>query len=476
MARVTSFIDFDSTYRNRNTDPNPGYFTVPIATTTSTNVINDPVCAAMPLLSWTGARFTVGAIGPQFSNTMWGEKSCSITIYIQEIGAQLQRQLNYYAGAVCQFADSEQRRITSYTYTGSGLGKIQLDNPVASFAAGLAVTIFDQTNFTNPASLEIFVPCGAAVDNLYTGMLMYNENHDEYRIITRYSGRTRIAELDMATNPAPGWALYDNYSIRVQLPALVSAINGSTTQQVILASGSSISSTTMTNSFLREQQALYGNEANSNLLLARRIVAWDPTTQTATVTPAFNQPPVGTCEILPITYDNLNSFVNIHPKDSKTAMCDIELVTLHIPRVPVSSGFGGDITNYPYIYILLANISASTTKYMFVSNNPSATSVQFRATLSPNDNSPYFHKLTGDGTVQTLQIKPTDSLVFAVYLSNGAVWTPLYPDTTSPCAPNPLTQIAAFFSFKSASDISLNLVNTSLTGNDYKPLELSSRV
>ena len=445
MAASTTILDFDSTHRNRTDDPNPGTFNIPIVSPSTTSMINDPVCTAMPLVTWTAGRFTVGVIGQIYTAQAAPSKSASELVYLLETGGnELQRLTGYYNGAVIEFADASQRRIVQYKYMFDNIGEFTLDRPIDGFAAGANVSIYDQSNLTVPTYIELFVPCGASVDNYYTGYQIHNENHNEYRIITRYNGTTHVAEID---SPVPvAWSVYDNYSIRMAPASLQSPLGVSTsTSQINIINGNTVGAQTLVRSFIRILGTVYGVEAGPNDNATSQIIAWDNNTSVATISPALAAIPVGgNVEVMTVTYDNLNKYVNVFSADLSTYY-SMELLTLSIPRVGIISSYGGDITAYPYVYVRLANVSGSTPKNTFISNNANAATVQFRATLASNNNSAYFYKLTGDLMKQTIQIKTNDTLLMSIILPDGSVYVSALKDTTSPRAPNPLLQISATF-------------------------------
>jgi hypothetical protein len=132
--------------------------------------------------------------------------------------------------------------------------------------------------------------------------------------------------------------------------------------------------------------------------------------------------------------------------------CEVELLNLILPNTLLASGRGGRPVFYPYMYVELQQVTASSgsQKGLIYSNNPSAYKMMFRAVL--DDTSTFvaspFLKIDGDGMVQTIKFRPTDSFLFAVYLPDGQLFRTVATDTTSPTEPNPLVQISACFAFK----------------------------
>ena len=131
---------------------------------------------------------------------------------------------------------------------------------------------------------------------------------------------------------------------------------------------------------------------------------------------------------------------------------EISLLNLVLPNTTLVSGFGGRIAFYPYVYVELENVSASSGRNQGIiySNNPNAIKALFRAAIKdvPNPVNSTFIKIDGSGAVQTVKFKPNDTLKFSVFLSDGEIYQTLMEEYYSPLNPNPLIQISALFSIK----------------------------
>jgi len=141
-----------------------------------------------------------------------------------------------------------------------------------------------------------------------------------------------------------------------------------------------------------------------------------------------------------ISHDNFNPFVNIYNKDCAPLHC-FELVTVNIPKIYP------EIKDFPYMLVSLKNITGLAPRFSLVSNNPNVSSIQFFATLTSNNNSEHFYKLSGDGMQYMVQINPIDSLMISLHKPDGTIWKSKL-DTQSPQKPNPLLQISFFFTWK----------------------------
>lgn len=176
---------------------------------------------------------------------------------------------------------------------------------------------------------------------------------------------------------------------------------------------------------------------------------------------AFGTPPVvgaaDTYEVEAFSRDNCTPFVYYGSLVSVQEMCcyEVELINLTLPNTVLASGRGGRAVFYPYMYTELQQVSASSgnQRGLIYSNNPIAYKMMFRAVL--DDTSTFvaspFIKIDGDGMVQTVKFKPTDSFKFSVYLPGGDLFRTVATDTASPTEPNPLCQISACFSFRKVS-------------------------
>jgi hypothetical protein len=131
---------------------------------------------------------------------------------------------------------------------------------------------------------------------------------------------------------------------------------------------------------------------------------------------------------------------------------EVELLNLALPNSILTSGRGGRPIFYPYLYVELQQISASSAgnKGIICSNNPNSYRMLFRAVV---DDTPIpvvspFIKIDGDGMVHVIKFKPSDSFKFSVRHSDGELFKTVINDSTGPTERNPLAQISACFGFK----------------------------
>lgn len=166
-------------------------------------------------------------------------------------------------------------------------------------------------------------------------------------------------------------------------------------------------------------------------------------------------------EIVKFSYDNLNPLRYSGSRSINQAVCfDILLLHLVVPYNPqnntlnVLGGVGGNLRNYPYLYVHFYNDNnhSHTTLY---GNNPNADVATFKVTLD-NPIFPAIQALqsapTGQFLIfnninvsapQNLKLTTLESLRFRVTLPNGDDLIYSIPDYYSPLPPNPRVQFSA---------------------------------
>lgn len=439
---MTTLIDLDSSFRNRITHPDPSSFITFVSSFASAADQNDddPVCDSMPLISWTGGQFQTNEDNLAVTGTIILYKSSDFVVVIKN-NKQYQKAPNYYRGATLSFPDKTQRRITSSRYLPSGDVEFTIDTPVGTGTIQNFVFLVEPSDYQNQKGIEIFVPCGSPLQDFYTGMILYNESNGGYWRITGY--KNFVIQIETTEESEFPVAPYQSFSIRKQLPVTDAepqpALSDTTRVRFDIPDG--FLSNTLLSHFLRNTSPKYGNAANANAKIIPRIVAWDETLKIATVNPPFAiNPPINTrLELLPITSFNFQPFINIRYAHQDTSYYNVKLLSLNVPQ-------NSNIRDYSYVYVRLASLHTSSGKHLFISNNPNSALAQFRATLTPTDKSSTFCKLSGDDSVQLMQINTNDAIEFTVILPDGKNLVYSEPEAFSPAPPNPLTQISAFFS------------------------------
>ena len=510
----TKYLEFNSLYRNRNIWPLASEFEIPIAQSGRNNEIDatDPVSESMPIFAWTSNNLVVGGSSQTLGaptivdNTFPIQYSTDSTVFVISTTLKLQQLKNYYRGLIV--ADTTNiknvyRRIADYKYLGSYISggntyyraQIITFNPFNdNFIPGNTLLINDPTDFSDPNIPIIWVPSGPIQDNAFNGCILYNETINQYRPILSYQTITNMLMLDtsgslISTNysgpiivgGAGNWNTTDNFSIRKQPPVfypilgnpvnLLSVVS-STSNTIIVncLAGLSQVKDYYKNYFLRIQPYSGGvsiydwNPILSNnkgyIIFSSYRIPEDTSLPCTGIgfklypslysIPAVNTP----LEILPFSYDSFNPFVYTGSLVSQQEMVCYEVRLSHItmPNYTLVTGNGGRASNYPYMYVVLSNVSSTggRLKNILYSNNPNAVNVIFRVQIYDVQStlSTPFVRISGDSVPQVIKFKPNDNLYFRLTLPNGDLFQTILVENFSPSAPNFLAQISALFSFK----------------------------
>ena len=218
---TTRYLEFDSTYRDRNQYPNPSNFLIEISQTgqkTKEQAV-DPISLASPILFWNTsfdekvASFSVNITGINFTNSL----SDSNIFLILGTQNTFRKTNNYYIGCVLQLTDSVTTtriftRITSYKLISSdGGGDVAQITVVNSLPTGFPSTSAVTGTIQNPSEdtstnliPRVFISSGVSSDNFYVNYMIYNINTGEWKKIIEYNGITNMATLD--SNTSTNWA------------------------------------------------------------------------------------------------------------------------------------------------------------------------------------------------------------------------------------------------------------------------------
>ena len=238
-----SYLEIDSSFRDRNLWPLPGNFEIPISQTGNKNAINasDPVCdSSIKCAKWQMNRFTKGVSDDSIAVTAkyslgFGFASDQTIIEILGTAGELQEAENYYSGAVVTTATPETRRIVSYKYYGGDRGQITISSPFSTAVVeGDTLTFLDPTDLSNVNVPLIFIPSGKVGTNAYNNLILYNEDLDEYREITSYDFSTHLVTLNVNTSrtstssqgPISSWTVNNTLSIRQNPPQTKLTLEG----------------------------------------------------------------------------------------------------------------------------------------------------------------------------------------------------------------------------------------------------------
>jgi hypothetical protein len=122
---------------------------------------------------------------------------------------------------------------------------------------------------------------------------------------------------------------------------------------------------------------------------------------------------------------------------------EIEINWLSVPNKLISTGYGGKLDAYPYIYVEFYNAGNQLANQVMYSNNPNSINALFKIPVNEYFGDTYFLTLKDCKQKQTIQIRPDQDLIFNLKLPNGELIEFNEIDTLSPNSPNPLLQVNA---------------------------------
>ena len=243
------YLEFDSTYRNRNEWPLASEFQIPISQSGRKNNTDalDPVCLSNPITAWTSnllnattssVNLTGAILFNNASPVLLSNTSDNQSFIIRTAVSTLQQLENYYSGLVITTTSGSvisRRRILSYKYLSSDATyDFGIVTTEASFPEGLVdgttFLIKDPTDLADTSNPYFFVPAGRVQKNGYTGYILYNETYKQYRPISEYISITHMISVNttgtasFSSGPVTGWLATHNYSIRKEIPYSVSSI------------------------------------------------------------------------------------------------------------------------------------------------------------------------------------------------------------------------------------------------------------
>lgn len=432
----TTYIQLDSTYRNRTQYPLPSSYVVPIDigssafSTPSAITAQDPISEAFPTLLFSGE--SANRLAELFNGG---------TFTSPVLNTAASNEDGFYNGyTITDTTLGESRTILSYV--GSTQAVI-LDHPFSStWAATDTYTITDPST----AAVVQLQADASLVDNFYNNMLIKDETINEFRRIVSYIGQTRTATLESSFSGA--WAVSDSYSIRGAMSDEQGAVVASSALSVTLPATSS-----SVDNFYQGKFIYFSTGAASGSV--RTIASYTGSTRSATVTPALVPAPApgDIYEILLFSRDNSQqlNYSGSVLSQQETTNYEVELVSIDIPNLPVTVSHGARLAFYPYVYVELTNDTASSghNRNIIYSNNPNSIRSTFVASVTDvsNDLTSQFLSLSSNGMKQTMRFKPNDNLRFSVKLPDGSLFN-VGPDTVSPSIPDASIQISAVFGIR----------------------------
>ena len=268
---VNTYIQLDSTYRNRSLWPNPAEFVAPFSMSGRKGQDDavDPVSLSAPIVAWTGNFFdktiansnelifaVTPAPDPDVVPTISGASDIT-TLIIQSNSAQnsIQQLDNYYTNSVMALeaaggTSTCERRVIAFKFLAGTAAHGDFAQVTVSPSLGdsfLTATATSRGWFNDPTDLsdtsnpQFFVPSGGQINNAYCEYILYNETRDAFRHVKAYDGVTGLLTVNttgvttFSTGPLPSaaggfpanqvWLVTDNYSLRKIAP-LFPVVNG----------------------------------------------------------------------------------------------------------------------------------------------------------------------------------------------------------------------------------------------------------
>lgn len=426
-TQCTKFIDIDSTYRNREQYPNPGDFVVKSTTTTICGTVNgvtaqDPVLNGFPIISFKGDIITTS------SSFDGGIQNKPI------LPAPSDPTTNYRGALLTNTTLSQSVYIEAYDLI-TRTAYLGTEGFSPSFQTSDTFTIVDPST-----SSRIFINNGSTLDNAYIGYYLYDVTINELRPIVEYDGIVSTLVVDPPFSGA--WNVSDSYEIRKDPYVFMKDVT-------YYISNYNISIQNPPNNELIGKYVRITEQGSPLFNTVRRIVAYDSTTDIATITPSYQVPiPITdptAYEILPMSYDNCYFINGLSACRLERGYYEIELQSLILPNRTILTGYGGRLVSYPYIYIEFGNLSNGV-QNILVSNNPHSSRVLFKVPIydiQPRVNS-NFLKIDKTNMPQSIFFNPYEDYYFKILMSNGDPYI-IPPDNMSPLPPNPELQVSVTF-------------------------------
>jgi hypothetical protein len=273
------------------------------------------------------------------------------------------------------------------------------------------------------------------IDNYF-----FDDGKETPKKILEWNTATRIITLDTPTLIAAGGTYY----IRKKLPLFTTLTGGGSTATNIVLTNSATISNTYDNMYLRII-------TDADNIETFEILSYNSTNLTVTlVSPLQNLPPLAgvLVEIHLNNNENFNPIIyNLDSTSNNQPSChELQLLSLTVPNLHlITTGYNGNIEDYPYVIVTLSNINSGKSVNIFSNNINTYNSTFICPTSVGNDSTPWIN--LSCLMVQTLKFKLGDDLRFSIKLPNGEILK-YGTDTFSPNPPNPFIQVSALFAIK----------------------------
>ena len=298
-------------------------------------------------------------------------------------------------------------------------------------------------SLTNAGSTvtDIVFSTGSTIPNFYINN--YLQIGTEFQTITVYNPLTLTATVANPYSAAPGAGV--TFYVRQAIPVFSSVLVAGSNKNVLNLGPTASSIDGAYNGYY-----VYFR-SGANITVSRLIVQYNGTTKLAILGKALPNPvAIGDVfDILQYSEDNFSPLIYSGTIGFNQPVCySIELLYLTIPNQPLSSGYGGSLDNYPFLYLYLYNEGNSHADHALYTNNPNTQSALFKIPLGLTLRGETFFTLKDAKMIQVVKFKPDQALHFRLVLPDGSPIIFTATDTLSPNAPNPLIQISGTFAIR----------------------------
>lgn len=442
---VTSHLFLNSAFRDRTRYPSPSDFVVEYTNRGSATTgleAHDYVSVAAPLLQVDMLNTFTSTSSGTFP-TEW-INSCTViaptvnattSSFTVTFGGSPNYPSGLYNNIFVLYNDgftTQRAQIESFTNLNNNTFLISLYTTIDFVSTATTLTISTPTI----TSTLIYIPTSTSLVNrlnYYIGKYLYDYVNNQVSLITQYDNNTQLLTLGTAlTNIPTNFIITDT-----GLPAK--------TTITTVSSGTS----TITVNTLHDYVGQY--IYNFRTKYSAQVQSVSGTYDLRLKNPVDMSQFVVTDDImvLPFTRDGDVTLRNIATASQNLVCHDVQLLSLHIPNLPLALHPGGYLVNYPYLLVELINVSgATTTTNVFYTNDPNVRKALFICPVldiaSPEFSS--FTKLSGPGINQTIKFKLNDTFRLVIRTPYGQPLTFTTSDTLPPYEPDPRLQISALFS------------------------------
>jgi hypothetical protein len=326
-------------------------------------------------------------------------------------------------------------------------------------------SVINVTQAGSTNSMIVLAADSSPITNFYDGL--YLQIGTQYRVIQSYDAATQTATINTTppATPFPGLPppAGTQYYIRAGIPVysatLVAPValgppnppppTATNTQNVVYLGTTSSAIVPSIDGYFTGYYIYFTSGANVGI--AALISQYTGLYRAAVLAKALpNVPAVGDAyDILQYTGDNVAPLIYSGTIGFNQPVCySIELLYLTIPNQLLSSGYGGNLKQYPYLYLYFYNEGNMHADHTLYTNNPNVSSATFKIPVGLNLTTETFFTLKDAKMIQVCKFKPDQPVHFRLVLPDGTPIVFATPDNLSPLPPNPLLQISGCFAIR----------------------------